>query len=321
MLGEKNRLVPCTDRLLRLDPIMSLINWLLLAALSALWGGAFLFAKVAVSEIPPFVLVFLRVALAAALLHGVLRLSGGRLPMDRKSLAAFLLMGLLNNVIPFSLIFWGQTEIAAGLASILNATTPMFTFLVAAVILRQEPVAGNRIAGALLGFAGVAAMLSAGLAGLATDPLSAQAACLGAALSYAFAGAFGRRFRETPPLVTATGQLTASTLIMAPIALMTAGDWSPGRVSLLVWSNVAALGIFATALAYLLFFRLLARAGATSTSLVTLLIPVCALLFGHLLLGERLYPIQFAGLVVLLTRLALLDGRVLGLFRRKAKVQ
>lgn len=319
MLGEGDWDVPCTACPFRLDLIMSLINWLLLAALSALWGGAFLFAKVAVSEIPPFVLVFLRVALAAALLHVVLRLSGHRLPLDRKSLAAFLVMGLLNNVIPFSLIFWGQTGIAAGLASILNATTPMFTFLVAAIILRQEPVVANRTAGVLLGFAGVAAMLSSGLAGLTSDPLWAQAACLGAALSYAFAGAFGRRFRETPPLVTATGQLTASTLIMAPVALMTAGDWSPGNVSLLVWANVAALGVFATALAYLLFFRLLARAGATNTSLVTLLIPVCALLFGHLLLGERLYPIQFAGLVVLLAGLALLDGRILAPFRRKAK--
>jgi drug/metabolite transporter (DMT)-like permease len=296
---------------------MSLISWLLLATLSALWGGAFLFAKVAVSEIPPFVLVFLRVAIAASLLHVVLRLSAHRLPTDIRSLGAYAVMGILNNVLPFSLIFWGQTGIAAGLASILNATTPMFTFVVAALVLRQEEVAGNRIAGVLLGFAGVAAMLSASLAGLATDPLWAQAACLGAALSYAFAGAFGRRFRGTPPLVTATGQLTASTLIMAPVALMTAGDWSPLNVSLLVWGNVLALGVFATALAYLLFFRLLARAGATNTSLVTLLIPVSALLFGHLLLGERLYPVQFAGLAVLLLGLALLDGRIVTVFRRK----
>ncbi|NBN65230.1 EamA family transporter [Microvirga tunisiensis] len=288
---------------------MNLISWLLLAALSALWGGAFLFAKVAVSEIPPFVLVFLRVAIAVALLQGVLYLSRQRLPSDRSSLGAFLLLGLLNNVVPFSLIFWGQTGIAAGLASILNATTPMFTFLVAAVLFRQEEVSLSRIAGVLLGFAGVAAMLSASLAGLTSDPLWAQAACLGAAVSYAFAGAFGRRFRGTPPLVTATGQLTASTLIMAPVALLTAGSWSPVDVSLLVWGNVLALGVFATALAYLLFFRLLARAGATNTSLVTLLIPVCALLFGHLLLGERLYPVQFAGLAVLLAGLVLLDGR------------
>ncbi len=295
---------------------MSLAAWLLLFFLSALWGGSFLFAKVAVAEIPPLMLVFLRVLIAAAVLHVVLRFTPHRFPRDPKMLASFLVMGLLNNAIPFSLIFWGQTGIAAGLASILNATTPIFTFLIAAVVLHQEPVTANRIAGVLLGLSGVVLMLSSSLAGLSSDPLWAQAACLGAALSYGCAGAFGRRFKGTPPLVTATGQITGSTLLMLPLALFSAGSWSPADVSLLVWGNVLALAVLATALGYMIFFRLLGEAGATNTSTVTLLVPVCALGFGYLLLGERLYPVQFAGLGILLGGLVLLDGRALKLLRR-----
>ncbi|ADZ69362.1 DMT family transporter [Polymorphum gilvum] len=297
---------------------MTLVNWLLLGLLGAIWGGAFLFAKVAVAEIPPFVLVFLRVAPAAAVLHLALVLTGRRFPREAKLLGAFCVMGLLNNTIPFSLIVWGQTEIAAGLASILNATTPIFTFLVAAVLLHQETVAAHRVAGVLVGFCGVVVMLSASIAGLADDPLWAQAACLGAALSYALAAAFARRFRDLPPLVTATGQLTASSVIILPVAAVTAGAWSPLATSGVVWLNVLALGIVATAGAYLIYFHLLARAGATNASLVTLLIPASAILSGHLLLGERLSLAQVAGLGLLFAGLLLLDGRILALARRGA---
>jgi drug/metabolite transporter (DMT)-like permease len=296
---------------------MSLANWLLLLLLGAIWGGSFMFAKVAVAEIPPLVLVFLRVLIAGAALHIVLRLRGMAFPLAPKLLAAFLIMGLLNNAIPFSLIFWGQTEISAALASILNATTPIFTFMIAAVLLGQEAVSLHRIIGVLTGFAGVALMLAPTVSGTGQDPLWAQLACLGAALSYGLAAAFARRFKGLPPLVSATGQLTGSSLIMLPMAIWSAGDWSALETSAIVWINVLALGLLATAAAYLIYFKLLGDAGATNASLVTLIVPAAAIFFGITLLGENLELFQVGGLVLLLTGLLILDGRIIRAFTRK----
>lgn len=292
-------------------------NWLELCLLSIIWGSTFVFAKVAVAEIPPLVLVFCRVAIAAAALHCVLRIRGLRFPTHSSILGSFLAMGLLNNAIPFSLIFWGQTALAASLASILNATTPIFTVLVAALLFRQEVLRPHRIAGVVLGFAGIVAMLSPGLAGLTEEPLWAEAACLGAAVSYAFAAAFARRFKDMPAMVAATGQLTGSSLLILPLALWQAAGWHPGEVSLVAWSNVAALGLLGTAFAYLLYFRLLSQAGATNASLVTLLIPLNTVIMGALFLGEALSPHQLAGLMLLLFGLTVLDGRWIAALRRK----
>lgn len=296
---------------------MTLRNWLDLCLLSIVWGSTFVFAKVAVAEIPPLVLVFCRVAIAAAALHCVLRIRGLRFPAQPAILISFLGMGLLNNAIPFSLIFWGQTALAAGLASILNATTPIFTVLVASLLFRQETLRPHRVAGAVLGFAGIVVMLSPALAGLAREPIWAEAACLGAALSYAFAAAFAKRFKDMPAMVAATGQLSGSSLLILPLALWQATGWTPGGVSLTAWVNVAALGLLGTAFAYLLYFRLLSQAGATNASLVTLLIPLNTVVMGALFLGEALSPHQLAGLAILLIGLLVLDGRWIAALRRK----
>ncbi len=294
---------------------MSLRNWFLLIVLGIIWGGAFLFAKVAVAEIPPFVLVFLRVSIACTVLLAVLWHQGLLTGLTPALAVPFLIMGFLNNAVPFSLLFLGQTVIGAGLASILNATTPIFTVVVASVLVRQETLQAHRIAGVVLGVAGVAIMLSGSLSGLADDPVWAQLCCLGAAISYACAATFARRFRSLPPQVAATGQLIGSSILMAPVAIFTASGWSfadPGQTA---WLNVLALGVVATAGAYLIYFRLLAEAGATNASLVTLIVPACALFFGWLLLGEQLGLLQLCGFGVLLAGLVVLDGRVL---RRKA---
>lgn len=297
---------------------MSALHWLMLTALSFIWGGTFLFAKVAVAEIPPLMLVFLRVVIGAATLHAALRLAGHRFPLKPSLLASFLVMGLLNNAVPFSLIFWGQTVLSASLASILNATTPIFTAIVAAALFRQEALSARRIAGIAIGFGGVVIMLSPGLAGLAGDPLWAELACLGAALSYAFAAAFARRFRGLPTMVAAAGQLTGSSALMLPLALWQAGDFSPAATSSVALANVAALGVLSTGIAYLLYFRLLTEAGATNASLVTLLIPLSATLMGALFLGEALSPHEAMGLTVLLFGLLILDGRILRLLPRRS---
>lgn len=294
---------------------MTLRNWILLSVLGVIWGGSFLFAKVAVAEIPPFVLVFFRVSIACVALLVYLWHRNLLARLELRLAVPFLVMGLLNNAIPFSLLFLGQTVIGAGLASILNATTPIFTVLVAGVLVKQETLQAHRIAGVVLGIAGVAVMLSGSLSGLATDPVWAQLCCLGAAVSYACAATFARRFKSLPPQVSATGQLMGSSAIMLPVALLTSSGWSPVDVGPVVWMNVAALGLIATAIAYLIYFQLLAEAGATNASLVTLLVPASALFLGWLILGEKLDTIQLAGFAVLLTGLVVLDGRIL---RRKA---
>jgi drug/metabolite transporter (DMT)-like permease len=291
--------------------VMGRRDWARVAALSVLWGGSFLFVGVAVREMPPLVLVTARVLLAALALHVVLRLTRTPFPMTRAAWAAFAGMGLLNNAIPFTLIAWGQAHIASGLASILNATTPLFTVIVAHLLTGDEKMRGRRLAGVAIGFAGVAVMVGGtALRQLGTD-VAAQLAVLAAALSYAFAGVFGRRFRSLgiPPLATAAGQVTASSLMLLPVTLLVAPPWAlpmPGATAL---AAVAALALLSTALAYILFFRVLASAGATNAAIVTFLIPVSAIVLGALVLGERLEPKHVAGMALIGLGLAVLDGR------------
>jgi drug/metabolite transporter (DMT)-like permease len=187
---------------------MSLLDWSLLLALSLLWGGSYFFVGVVVKALPPFTIVLLRVAIAAVALHAVLRLTRTQMPWDASAWAAFFGMGLLNNAIPFSLIVWGQTQIASGLASILNATTPLFALVVAHLVTHDERLSKGRLAGILLGLAGVVVLIGPdALTGLGSDVL-AQIAVLAAALSYGCAVTFGRRFKRmgVPPLATAAGR-------------------------------------------------------------------------------------------------------------------
>ncbi|CAO3353750.1 DMT family transporter [Azospirillum melinis] len=292
---------------------MDLTDWGLLVALSILWGGSFFFVGIAVRELPPLTIVAMRVALAALALGGLLRILGLPMPRDRRTWVAFFGMGVLNNLVPFCLIVWGQTQIASGVASVLNATTPLFGVLVAHALTRDEKMTGNRLAGVLVGFAGVAVMIGpTALAGLGNGLLP-QLAVLGAALSYAFAGIFGRRFKSmgVSPLVTATGQVTASSLMLVPVALLADRPWTLPMPSAAAWGAVIGIALLSTALAYVIFFRVLASAGATNLMLVTFLIPVSAILLGGLFLGERLAVRHGVGMALIAGGLAAIDGRLL----------
>lgn len=287
-------------------------SWALLLTLSILWGGSFFFAEVALVGLPPLTVVMLRVTLAATALHAALWLSGRGLPSSPRVWCAFLAMGFLNNAVPFSLIVWGQTQIASGLAAILNATTPLFTVVVAGAMLTDERFTPAKAVGVLLGLAGVGLIVGPEtLAGL-DDDLWAQLACLGAALSYAFAGVFGRRFKRfgLTAMQTAAGQLTGSSLLMVPLALAVDRPWTLAPPTHEVWAAVIGLALLATALAYILYFRILARAGATNLLLVTFLIPVSANLLGWLVLHERLAVHHFAGMALIALGLAAIDGRI-----------
>jgi drug/metabolite transporter (DMT)-like permease len=265
---------------------------------------------VALVELPPLTVVLGRVGLAALVLLVVIYGTGRRMPGGLRLWGAFLVMGAINNFVPFSLIFWGQTEIASGLAAILNATTPLFTVVLAHFLTRDEKMTAGRLVGVLAGLAGVGVMIGpAALEGLGLH-LVAQMAVLGAALSYAFAGIYGRRFKGVPPLVTAAGQLTATTLMMAPLALTLDRTWelpAPGAVT---WAALAGLAVLSTALAYVIYFRILAAAGATNLLLVTLLVPVSAVLLGTLILGEQMGGGAYAGMALIAVGLLAIDGRV-----------
>jgi drug/metabolite transporter (DMT)-like permease len=298
--------------------VMGLREWAMLVALSVLWGGSFLFVGVSVRELPPLTVVTLRVGLAALALLAVLRVMGIAMPRERRVWAAFLGMGLLNNVIPFTLIAWGQSHIAAGLASILNATTPLFGVLVAHVWTSDEKITPGRLAGVIVGFAGVVVMMGgAALQALGVDVL-AQIAVLIASIFYAVSGVFARRFNRMgiAPLATAAGMLTVSSLLLLPIVLVFDRPWTLPAPSTAAVLSVIALALVSTAFAYILYFRILAAAGATNILLVTFLIPVSAIVLGATLLGERLEPKHFFGMALIGLGLAAIDARLPAAARR-----
>ncbi len=287
-------------------------EWGMLIILSVLWGGSFFFVEVALQGLPTLTLVAIRVALAALALWAVALVRGLKPPRSLKVWLAFAGMGLLNNVIPFSLIVWGQTEIASGLASIFNATTPLFAVVVAHVFLRDERATPMKIAGVVVGFVGVVVMIGpAALDGFGAAVV-AQMAILGAALAYAFAGVFGRRFKTMglDPILTAAGQVTASSVILTPVALVVDRPYLLPMPGGDVWISVIALALLSTALAYILYFRLLSSSGATNLLLVTFLIPVSAILLGVTLLGEELRPVHLVGMAFIGLGLSAIDGRL-----------
>lgn len=292
-------------------------EWTLLLILSVLWGGSFFFVEIAVRVLPPLIVVVLRVGLAAIALNLVVLAMGKRMPGDARIWLAFVAMGFINNLIPFTLIVWGQTHIASGLASILNATTPLFTIIVAHLFTSDEALSARRVAGIVAGMTGVAVMVGLDvLSGLGAN-VFAQLAILGASIAYACGAVFGRRFSRlgVAPLLTATGQVTASTVMLVPVALVVEQPWTLPIPGAGVWGAVLGLALLSTALAYILYFRILATAGATNLLLVTLLIPVSAVLLGTTILGETLAPAHFLGMGLIALGLAAIDGRLLDRLR------
>jgi len=285
--------------------------WALLFLLSMLWGGSFFFVGVAVNELPPLTIVTLRVGIAAVALWIFAFMTGLRLPKELKIWRAFLILGLVNNVLPFALIVWGQTQIASGLASIINAATPISAVIVAGLLLPDEKPTRLKLLGVVIGFIGVVVMI--GIPALAGHgKLLAELAIVAATICYAFAGVYGRRFKSMgiSPVVTAAGQVSASTLILLPIALTVDGPMDIGATSLQTWGAISTLGVISTAVAYVLYFKILEVAGATNVLLVTLLVPVSAVILGSLFLNESLEFIHFLGMLMIALGLSAIDGRL-----------
>jgi drug/metabolite transporter (DMT)-like permease len=290
----------------------------MLLLLAAVWGGSFFFGEVALREVPPLTLTLHRVIWAVPILVLIVLFKGVSVPRSPRIWGAYLVMGALNNAIPFSLLFWGQTQIESGLVSILNGTTAMFAAVVAGLLLPDEPLTAKKVIGAGLGIAGVAFIM--GPSALTNFNLSnlAQLAILGATLSYAFAGVWGKTaLAGQLPLMNALGMLIGSTVLMIPIVLVF--DGLPNlALSLGVWGALIGMAVLSTALAYFLYFAILVRAGAANLLLVTLLIPPVAIGLGAVFLDERIGIEAWIGFVIIGLGFAVTDGRLFSFLFQKA---
>lgn len=301
------------------QPRLNLLSTSMLLMLAAVWGGSFFFAEIALQEVAPLTITLHRVVWALPVLILVVIFKGLEIPRSPRIWGAYVVMGALNNAIPFSLIFWGQIQIDSGLVSILNGTTAMFGAVVAGLVLKDEPMTVNKIVGAVLGVAGVAIIMGPG-ALTEFDPGNlAQLAILCATLSYAFAGAWGKTaLSDQPPLMNALGMLVGSTVLMIPIVL--AFDGPPDfALSAPVWGALIGLSVLSTALAYFLYFAILVRAGAANLLLVTLLIPPFAIGLGVIFLGERMGTEAWIGFAIIAVGFAAMDGRLFSALLRKSR--
>jgi len=291
------------------------LDWMLLAVLGLLWGGSFVFTSIAIVELPPLSLATLRFALAALALCLWVAVRGVRVDLTAGLCLAFLVMGLLNNMLPFGLIAFGQQQIPAGMAAILNSTAPLFSAVLTPLLTRNgEQFSMLRFVGVFFGIAGVAVLSLPALSGQTQFAAWALLPGLGAALSYAFAAIWGMRFRGLPVLVIAAGQLVGATVIGLPLAAIFDHAWLL-RPSGEVWAAMLGLALVSTALGYLVYFRLLVNAGPTNALLVTFLIPPAAVLIDLLAFGQRLPELALPAALLIFLGIACVDGRAPALLR------
>lgn len=290
---------------------MSSLDILTLISLSILWGGSFFFVEVLIDQYAPLTIVALRVGLAAIGLWALVVALGLEVPKSGKHWIALFVLGLLNNALPFCLIAWGQTQISSGLASIFNAMTPFFTVIVAGALLADERITTPKLVGVLAGLVGAIVLIGPEVLGGMSGSTLGQLAVMLAAISYAFAAAYARRFRAwgISPLIVATGQVTTATLIMAPLAIVIDQPWNVLDMQMATAGAVIGLSLFSTVIAYVLYFRLIDSAGATNAALVTFLIPISAILLGVLFLHEAFSIPQAIGMAVIGAGLLIMDGR------------
>ena len=298
------------------SPTITPVSACMLLILSAIWGGSFFFAELALREVPPLTITLHRVFWALPVLVLVVWAQGITLPRAPRVWAAYLVMGALNNALPFSLIFWAQTRIEGGLASILNGTAAVFGAVVAGLLLKDEPLTARKIAGAALGVAGVAVVMGPDALHQLDPRNVAQLAVICAALCYALAGVWAKiTLAGQRPQMNALGMLMGSTLWMIPVVL-----WVDGVPDLALsggtWSALLALAVLSTSGGYLLYFAILKRSGAANLMLVTLLLPPFAIALGAAFLGEVLSARAFAGFGVIALGILVTDGRILRLLRR-----
>lgn len=294
-------------------------DWLIFLALGLMWGSSYLFIKIAVDDFGTFTLVALRLAVGAALLWAVVRLSGQPLPTSRTIYAHLLVMAAVNIAIPFLLITWAERSVDSALAAILTAVVPLFVVVLAPLFLRDEPLRLNAIGGVAVGFAGVVLLTSDGVTGPGSDVV-AELALLGSSLSYAIGAVYARRHvRDVAPMIPAVFQVTFAMIATGAVALAFERPWEarPDQAAVL---SIVWLGLLGSGAAYLAFFRLLRNWGATRTSAVAYLLPTVGIVLGFLVLGERIDARVIVGTALVIGGVALVNSRsgLTALFRRGA---
>lgn len=294
-------------------------DWLMLILLSVVWGGTFYFVAVALREVPPLSLVFFRCVVAVSVLVPILLVLGFEFPRTVRQWRNYAVMAILNNILPFTMIFYAQYTITSSLASVLNATTPLMSLLVLRFA-AGEPWTANKLVGVVVGLAGVAILIGpAAIVGSDLKSVVAMLLCLAAAVCYGFSSLWGRKLTGFAPPVSAASQLTCSMVMLLPLAAAVDRFWTLPLPSTPIILAVLGLGVLSTALAYILFFKILASAGPLNVMLVTLLIPLTAIALGVLFLGERLLPHQIAGAIIIAVSLLVIDGRLFGAAQAPAR--
>jgi drug/metabolite transporter (DMT)-like permease len=297
---------------------MTLGDWALLGLLGLLWSGSYIFVALAVREVPTLTLVFVRVSLAALILWGLARVSRAAFPIQVRIWAALALGGFLNCALPFVILFWGQKHLPASLTAILVSTGPLLTIVCAHFLTHDERMNAPRIIGVGLGLVGVAVLIGIdALRDFGVQSL-AELGILGVALCYALAAVVSRQFAAQPPIVTAVGQLATSALMILPVAVVVDRPWQMSPPGAVGFGATAGLTLLGTALAYVVYFRLLRHVGAGNTMLVSFLTPIGASILGVAILGEHLEPHNLAGMALIFAGLAVIDGRILRGLQRAA---
>src|SRR5579859_4760987 len=293
---------------------MSARNWGLLLLLALLWGSSFFFYKVLVAALPPITVVLGRVGLAAVAMNLWLLAQGQAMPLSGRLWLRFLLLGFLNSTLPFVLIAWGETRIDSGMASILNATTPIFMVAVAHWGTEDEKLSPGKAVGIALGILGVMVLVGPSAFG-GGGTVWGELAVIAASCSYGFGGVYSRRFKDLSPLQAATGQITGATLLLLPLSLLFDRPWTLAAPHWDVWAAWLAIALVNTALAYVVYYRMVASVGVTYISLATFLIPVIALFLGAAFLDESVSLQALAGMAIIALGLAATDGRLIRLWR------
>jgi drug/metabolite transporter (DMT)-like permease len=290
---------------------MRRLDWIELSILSLLWGATFFAVAVALKEVPPVTLALARCGIAALILIPVIWLMGQSLPKGRDMWIAFIVMAIFNNILPFTLIFYGQQFIPSGLTSVINGMTPLMSLLVARAFVGEQ-LAWNKFAGVMLGLLGVAILIGPELTGVDSSGAIGMLAVLAATFCYGLSGLWGRRFKSVPPIASAATQVTCATFLLLPLAAASDQFWTLPALSPKTWAAILSLAILSTALAYIFFYRIMARAGSNNVMLVTLLIPISAISLGVIFLGETLTVRQIVGTLVIGLSLLVNDGRLIG---------
>jgi drug/metabolite transporter (DMT)-like permease len=287
-------------------------EWALLTLLSVIWGASFFFYRVMVEELPPMTIVFGRLGIGALALHLFIRATGDSMRVPLRTWGRFAALGVVNNVLPFTLIAYSEVRISAGVASLLIGCVPVFSALAAHALTHDEKLTWNRGLGVVFGLIGVCILIGRdALEGLTNADFVGELICLSAAVIYALAGIYSRTFSKLPPLKVATGQVTMGAIVILPLMLLVDRPWTLPQPSIPVWGSLLAIALAGTAFAYILFFRLIGRIGAMNISLVTLLQPVSAMFLGWLLLGEGISLRGLTGMAVIALGLLFIDGRLL----------